>query len=141
MQNHEIDYKIHGEELQCVEVELDPQETAIAESGSFMMMDEAIEMTTIFGDGSGQDKGFMGKLFSRLKHIDDDEKPQPDHVNEVPVPSRCLESEMMLVVKMAAHWANKNNCKHDCADSDVKAVKASEHEKRRTKNTASEFQV
>ena len=69
MQNHEIDYKIHGEELQCVEVELDPQETAIAESGSFMMMDEAIEMTTIFGDGSGQDKGFMGKLFSAGKRL------------------------------------------------------------------------
>ena len=69
MRNHEIDYKIHGEELQCVEVELDPQETAIAESGSFMMMDEAIEMATSFGDGSGQDSGFMGKLFSAGKRL------------------------------------------------------------------------
>ena len=69
MRNHEIDYKIYGEEIQCVEVELDPQETAVAESGSFMMMDEAIEMSTIFGDGTGQDKGFMGKLFSAGKRL------------------------------------------------------------------------
>ena len=45
--NHEIDYKIYGEELQFVEIELDPNETAIAESGSFMMMDEDIAMQTI----------------------------------------------------------------------------------------------
>jgi uncharacterized protein (AIM24 family) len=38
--NHEIDYKIHGEELQFVEIELDPNETAIAESGAMLMMDE-----------------------------------------------------------------------------------------------------
>ncbi len=69
MRNHEIDYKIYGEEMQCVEVELDPQETAIAESGSFMMMDEAIEMSTILGDGSGQEKGFMGKIFSAGKRL------------------------------------------------------------------------
>ena len=52
--NHEIDYKIYGEELQFVEIELDPNETAIAESGAFMMMDNGIEMHTIFGDGSQQ---------------------------------------------------------------------------------------
>ena len=69
MRSHEIDYKIYGEELQCVEIELDPQETAIAESGSFMMMDENIEMSTIFGDGTGQDKGFMGKIFSAGKRL------------------------------------------------------------------------
>ena len=40
MRNHEIDYKIYGEELQCVEIELDPQEAVIAEPGSFMMMNE-----------------------------------------------------------------------------------------------------
>jgi uncharacterized protein (TIGR00266 family) len=69
MKSHEIDYKIYGEELQCVEVELDPDETAIAESGSFMMMNEDIEMSTIFGDGTGQDKGFMGKIFSAGKRL------------------------------------------------------------------------
>src|ERR1043165_5485015 len=69
MQNHEIDYKIYGEEMQYVEVELDPQETAIAEAGSFMMMDEGIQMETIFGDGSQQQGGFMSKLFSAGKRL------------------------------------------------------------------------
>ena len=50
--NHEIDYKIFGEELQYVEIELDPQETVIGEPGGFMMMDDGIQMNTIFGDGS-----------------------------------------------------------------------------------------
>ncbi len=67
--NHEIDYEIHGEEMQFVEVELDPQETVIAEAGSFMMMPEGIEMNTIFGDGSQQNQGFMGKLFSAGKRL------------------------------------------------------------------------
>ena len=57
--NHEIDYRIIGEEMQYVEVELDPEETAIAESGSFMLMDDGIQMQTIFGDGSGQEKAFL----------------------------------------------------------------------------------
>jgi uncharacterized protein (AIM24 family) len=54
MTSHEIDYKIYGEELQCVEVELDPQETVVSESGSFMMMEDGIQMHTIFGDGTAQ---------------------------------------------------------------------------------------
>ncbi len=67
---HEIDYKIYGEEMQYVEVELDPNETAIAEAGSFMMMEEGIDMTTIFGDGSQQqDNSIMGKLFSAGKRM------------------------------------------------------------------------
>jgi len=67
--NHEIDYIIHGEEMQYVEVGLDPRETAIAEAGAFMMMDEGIEMQTIFGDGSGRDKGVFGKLLSAGKRL------------------------------------------------------------------------
>ncbi len=67
---HEIDYKIYGEELQFVEIELDPNETAIAESGAFMMMDNGIEMQTIFGDGSQQQGGgFLGKLISAGKRL------------------------------------------------------------------------
>lgn len=70
IQNHEIDYKIYGEELQFVEIELDPQETAIAESGAFMMMDNGIEMQTIFGDGSQQQgTGLFGKLLSAGKRL------------------------------------------------------------------------
>ena len=60
-QAHEIDYKILGEEMQCVEIELDPTETAIAESGAFMMMDDGIQMQTIFGDGSSQQTGIFGQ--------------------------------------------------------------------------------
>lgn len=67
--NHEIDYEIHGEEMQFVEVELDPQETVIAEAGSFMMMPDGIEMSTIFGDGSKENQGFMGKVFSAGKRL------------------------------------------------------------------------
>jgi uncharacterized protein (TIGR00266 family) len=66
---HEIDYRIQGEEMQCVEIELDPNETAIAESGSFMMMDDGIQMQTIFGDGSQPQQGLLGKLFSAGKRI------------------------------------------------------------------------
>ncbi len=68
--NHEIDYKIYGEELQFVEIELDPNETAIAESGSFLMMDNDIQMQTIFGDGSQQQgSGLFGKLLSAGKRL------------------------------------------------------------------------
>jgi uncharacterized protein (TIGR00266 family) len=67
--NHEIDFKIIGEEMQCVEIELDPQETVIAESGSFMMMENDIQMETIFGDGSKPQSGFMSKLFSAGKRL------------------------------------------------------------------------
>jgi uncharacterized protein (TIGR00266 family) len=68
--NHEIDYKIYGEELQFVEIELDPNETAIAESGSFLMMDSDIQMQTIFGDGSQQQgTGLFGKLLSAGKRL------------------------------------------------------------------------
>lgn len=69
MLNHEIDYQLYGEEMQFVEIELDPEEIVVAESGSFMMMDDGIQMQTIFGDGSDQDKGLMGKLFSAGKRL------------------------------------------------------------------------
>jgi len=68
MNNHDIDYKIYGEELQCVEIELDPQESVIAEPGSFMMMNDGIQMQTMFGDGSGQG-GFLGKIFTAGKRM------------------------------------------------------------------------
>ncbi|MEO5890679.1 MAG: TIGR00266 family protein [Ferruginibacter sp.] len=71
LKNHEIDYKIYGEELQFVEIELDPNETAIAESGAFMMMDDGISMQTIFGDGSQQQQstGILGKLMNAGKRL------------------------------------------------------------------------
>ena len=69
-QNHEIDYKIYGEELQFVEIELDPNETVIGEPGGFMMMDNEIQMQTLFGDGSQQNQGgLLGKLLSAGKRL------------------------------------------------------------------------
>ncbi|GIV30594.1 MAG: TIGR00266 family protein [Vicingaceae bacterium] len=67
--SHEIDYKIFGEEMQCVEIELDPGESVVAEAGSMMMMDTHIEMQTIFGDGSQPSQGFFGKLVSAGKRL------------------------------------------------------------------------
>lgn len=67
MRNHEIDYQLHGEEMQCVEVELDPNEAVIAEPGSFMMMMDGIQMQTLFGDGN--QTSFMSKLFSAGKRL------------------------------------------------------------------------
>ncbi|MDG3581654.1 TIGR00266 family protein [Galbibacter pacificus] len=66
---HEIDYQIYGEEMQYVEIELDPQEAVVAEAGSFMMMDSGLQMDTIFGDGSNQERGVLGKLFSAGKRL------------------------------------------------------------------------
>ena len=67
---HEIDYEIFGEEMQFVEVTLDPREACIAEAGSFMYMDPSIEMETIFGDGSSKaGGGIMGKLMSAGKRV------------------------------------------------------------------------
>ena len=68
--NHEIDFEIIGSEMQCVEIELDPQETVIAEPGAFMYMDNSIEMQTIFGDGSTQNGGgLLNKLFGAGKRL------------------------------------------------------------------------
>jgi uncharacterized protein (TIGR00266 family) len=70
MNNHEIDYKIYGDDMQFVEVELDPDETVVAEAGSLMMMEDGIHMETIFGDGSATGGGgLMGKLFSAGKRV------------------------------------------------------------------------
>ncbi len=67
--SHEIDYRIFGEEMQFVEVELDPGETVIAEAGGMMYMDGNVEMETKFGDGSDEDSGFLGKALSAGKRM------------------------------------------------------------------------
>jgi uncharacterized protein (TIGR00266 family) len=69
MNAHEVDYKLFGEEMQYVEIELDYDEGVIAEAGSFMMMEDGINMETIFGDGSQKDKGFLGKILGAGKRI------------------------------------------------------------------------
>lgn len=67
--NHDIDFRVIGEEMQYVEIELDPNETAVAEPGAFMMMDDGIQMQTLFGDGSQQQGGLLNKLFSAGKRL------------------------------------------------------------------------
>jgi uncharacterized protein (TIGR00266 family) len=67
---HEIDYELHGEDMQFVEITLDPGEACIAEAGAFLYMEPGIQMQTIFGDGSGQEQGgLMGKLLSAGKRV------------------------------------------------------------------------
>ena len=72
-QMHEVDYKIHGDDMQFVEIELDPQEAVVAEAGGMMFMDEGIAMETIFGDGSAAKTGFMGALLGAGKRLLTDE--------------------------------------------------------------------
>lgn len=65
--SHEIDYEVFGEEMQFVEIELDPGETVVAEAGAMMYLENSIEMETRFGDGSKPDQGFAGKLWEGVK--------------------------------------------------------------------------
>ena len=67
---HEIDYKIYGDDMQFVEVELDPQEATVAEAGGMMYMEDGIEMETVFGDGSQQQgSGLLGALVGAGKRL------------------------------------------------------------------------
>lgn len=68
---HEVDYKLYGDDMQFVEIELDRDETVLAEAGAMMYMDNKIKMETIFGDGSksGKSKGLMGKLMGAGKRL------------------------------------------------------------------------
>ena len=66
----DVDFEIKGHELQFVEIELDPGESAVAEAGAMVWKDASIEMSTVFGDGSGgQGSGFMGKLLGAGKRL------------------------------------------------------------------------
>ncbi|MBW2108593.1 MAG: TIGR00266 family protein [Deltaproteobacteria bacterium] len=66
----EIDFKIFGTEMQFVEVELDPGESAVAEAGAMMYKDATVEMETVFGDTSGRGVGgFMDKLLGAGKRL------------------------------------------------------------------------
>jgi len=66
----DIDFEIKGQELQFVEIELDPGESAVAEAGAMVWKDASVSMTTVFGDGSGgAGEGFMGKLLGAGKRL------------------------------------------------------------------------
>ena len=66
---HEIDYKIFGDDMQFVEVDLDPNEATVAEAGGMMYMEDGIDMETIFGDGSQQQGGILGALMGAGKRL------------------------------------------------------------------------
>lgn len=64
-----IDYYLHGDDMQFVEIELDPGEAAIGEAGSMMYMEDGVQMDTVFGDGSAQQGGIFGKLMGAGKRL------------------------------------------------------------------------
>ncbi|MRT92203.1 TIGR00266 family protein [Ancylomarina sp. 16SWW S1-10-2] len=69
MHSHEIDYKIYGNDIQLVEIELDPNETVIAEAGAMAYMEEGIQFEAKMGDGSEPEAGLFGKLLSAGSRI------------------------------------------------------------------------
>lgn len=69
MQSHDIDYEILGNDMQVIEIELDPQETVIAEAGMMSWMDSEILFETKAGDGSNLDSGFFGKVWGMGKRL------------------------------------------------------------------------
>ncbi len=66
---HVIDYRINGDDMQFVEIDLDPGEAVVAEAGALMFMDDGIALETIFGDGSQQSSGLMGALLGAGKRV------------------------------------------------------------------------
>jgi uncharacterized protein (TIGR00266 family) len=66
---HVIDYRIQGDDMQFVEIELDPGEATVAEAGGMMYMDDGIAMETVFGDGSAQNRGVVGALLGAGKRL------------------------------------------------------------------------
>ncbi|MGA0174949.1 MAG: AIM24 family protein, partial [Phycisphaerales bacterium] len=69
MRSHLVDYQIHGDDLQFVEITLDPGETVIAEAGAMMFKNPAIGMATRMGDGSSPNSGFLGSLLGAGKRM------------------------------------------------------------------------
>ncbi len=69
MNSHEIDYKIYGDDLQAVEIELDPQETVVAEAGSMNWMEDGITFEARMGDGTTPNSGFFGGLVGMGKRL------------------------------------------------------------------------
>jgi uncharacterized protein (TIGR00266 family) len=66
---HDIEYQIFGDDMQFVEVDLDPDEATVAEAGGMMYMEDGVEMETIFGDGGAQQRGFLGALMGAGKRL------------------------------------------------------------------------
>lgn len=69
MRCHEVDYNIVGDDMQMVQVELDPGETVIAEAGAMNYMEQDIQFEARMGDGSQADQGLLGRVFSAGKRV------------------------------------------------------------------------
>ena len=69
MNSHEIDYTVYGDDLQAVEIELDPQETVVAEAGAMNWMESDIAFEARMGDGTAASSGVLGGLMSMGKRL------------------------------------------------------------------------
>ncbi len=90
MNSHEVDYKIYGDDLQAVEIELDPQETIVAEAGGMNWMEEDIEFEARLGDGSKPNSGFFGKILGIGKRLLTGESIFLTHFTNQGVRKRCV---------------------------------------------------
>ncbi|MEZ7877323.1 MAG: TIGR00266 family protein [Flavobacteriales bacterium] len=90
MNSHEVDYKIYGDDLQAVEVELDPQETIVAEAGGMNWMEEDIVFEARLGDGSKPNSGFFGKILGIGKRLLTGESIFLTHFTNQGVGKRCV---------------------------------------------------
>ena len=90
MNSHEVDYKIYGDDLQAVEIELDPQETIVAEAGGMNWMEEDIVFEARLGDGSKPNSGFFGKMLGIGKRLLTGESIFLTHFTNHGVGKRCV---------------------------------------------------
>ena len=90
MNSHEVDYKIYGDDLQAVEIELDPQETIVAEAGGMNWMEEDIEFEARLGDGSKPNSGFFGKMLGIGKRLLTGESIFLTHFTNQGVGKKCV---------------------------------------------------
>ena len=90
MQSHEVDYKLYGDDLQAVEIELDPQETVVAEAGGMNWMEDDIEFEARLCDGSKPNSGFFGKVLGIGKRLLTGESIFLTHFTNQGVGKRCV---------------------------------------------------
>ena len=69
MRSHEVHYKIFGDDLQFVEIDLDPNETVIGEAGAMVYMEDGVDYETKMGDGSDPDRGWLSSLGGAAKRV------------------------------------------------------------------------
>jgi uncharacterized protein (AIM24 family) len=90
MKSHEVDYKIYGDDLQAVEIELDPQETIVAEAGGMNWMEDDIQFEARLGDGSKPNSGFFDAVWGIGKRLLTGESIFLTHFTNQGVGKRCV---------------------------------------------------